>query len=170
MHQIESLVDLLKLEDVGDHRIDLNLSVHVPINDLRDVGAAARTAERGTFPHAAGDELERPGGNLLAGLRDSDDHRDAPATMASLESLAHHVGVSGTVERIVSPAIGQCDEMLYDVASDLRWIDEVRHSEAPTPLRLRIVDIHPDDLVGADHLGALDDIQSDATESEYDNV
>src|SRR5215211_338257 len=61
VHQIETLVDFLELEDMGDHRIDLNLSVHVPVYDLRHVGAAARAAERSAFPHPAGHELERPG-------------------------------------------------------------------------------------------------------------
>jgi hypothetical protein len=54
MHQIESLVDLLELEDMGDHRIDLDLSVHVPVDDFGNIGAAARTAERRALPDAAG--------------------------------------------------------------------------------------------------------------------
>src|SRR5690349_17159591 len=59
VHQVESLVDVLKLEDVSDHRIDLNLSVHVPVDDFRHVGAATRPAERRTLPDPAGNELER---------------------------------------------------------------------------------------------------------------
>src|SRR5215468_8949345 len=85
VHQIEALVDLLELEDMGDHRADLNLSPHVPVDDLRHVGAAARASEGGAFPHAAGDELERPGGDFLAGFGDADDHRDAPAAMAAFQ-------------------------------------------------------------------------------------
>ncbi|GCC45508.1 hypothetical protein chiPu_0029605, partial [Chiloscyllium punctatum] len=46
---------------MGDHRIDLDLSVHVPVDDLRHVGATARAAERGALPDPPGDELERPG-------------------------------------------------------------------------------------------------------------
>ena len=53
---------------VGDHRVDLDLAVHVPVDDLRHVGAARGAAERGALPDAAGDQLERPGGDLLAGL------------------------------------------------------------------------------------------------------
>src|SRR5260370_20359561 len=41
VHQIEPLVDLLQFEYAGDHRIDLDLSVHVPIPDFRHHGAAA---------------------------------------------------------------------------------------------------------------------------------
>src|SRR5260370_34170784 len=92
VHQIEALVDLLQFEDVRNHRVDLDLSVHVPIDDFRHVGAAARAAERGAFPDTAGHELERPGGDLLARLGDADDHGDAPAAMASLERLAHYGG------------------------------------------------------------------------------
>src|SRR3981081_3489814 len=60
VHQIESLVDVLQLEDMRDHRVDLDLSVHVPVDDLRHIGAATCAAERGAFPHPAGHELEWP--------------------------------------------------------------------------------------------------------------
>jgi hypothetical protein len=54
MHQIEALVDLLELEDVGDHWVDLDLSVHVPVDDFRHIGAAACAAKRGSLQDAAG--------------------------------------------------------------------------------------------------------------------
>src|SRR6266700_422033 len=101
VHQIETLVDLLELEDMGDHWIDLDLSVHVPVDDLRHVGAAARAAERGTFPDTAGDELERPGRNFLAGFGNADHDGNAPTAVAGLERLAHHGGVAGAVEGVV---------------------------------------------------------------------
>src|SRR2546429_3423478 len=101
VHQIESLVDLLQLEDVSDHRIDLDLAVHVPVDDFRHVGTAARAAERCALPDPAGNELERPGGNLLSGFRHSDDHRHAPAAVARLQRLAHHGGITGAVEGVV---------------------------------------------------------------------
>src|SRR3981081_4351561 len=101
VHQIEALVDFLELEDMGDHRIDLNLSVHVPVNDLRHVGAAPRPAEGGSFPDAAGHKLERPGCDFLAGFRDADDDGDAPAAMTAFQRLSHHGGIAGAVERVV---------------------------------------------------------------------
>src|ERR1700736_5692360 len=67
VHQVESLVDLLQLEDVGYHRINLDLSVHVPVDDLRHVGTAARAAERRALPDPAGDQLERARRDLGAG-------------------------------------------------------------------------------------------------------
>src|SRR5690606_7357510 len=60
VHEIESPVDLVEAQPVGDHRVDLDLAVHVPVDDPGHVGAAARAAEGGAFPGAAGDELERP--------------------------------------------------------------------------------------------------------------
>ncbi|MBA7651457.1 hypothetical protein ES703_59276 [subsurface metagenome] len=44
-----------------DHRVDLDFSLHVPVDDFGHVGAAARAAEGGAFPDPPGDELERPG-------------------------------------------------------------------------------------------------------------
>src|SRR5882724_12222716 len=170
VHQVESLVDLLQFEDVCDHRIDLNLSVHVPIDDFRHIGATARAAERGTFPDAAGHELEWPGGDLLAGFRDADDHGDAPAAVARLERLAHHGGVASAVEGVIGAAIGERHQMLHDVAADLFRIDEMGHAEAAAPFLLAVIDVDADDLVGAHHLGALDDVKPDAAQSEHHHV
>ena len=53
MHQVERLVDVGERHHVGDHRIDLDLAVHVPVDDLRHVGAAPGAAERGALPDRA---------------------------------------------------------------------------------------------------------------------
>ena len=44
------------------------------------------------------------------------------------------------------------------------------HAELAAPFLLGIVDVDADDLVGADHLGALDDVESDAAEPEHDDI
>src|SRR6266545_7284043 len=65
MHQIERLVDVGERHGVGDHRVDLDLPIHVPVDDLGHVGAPARAAEGGALPHPPGHELERPRRDLL---------------------------------------------------------------------------------------------------------
>src|ERR1700744_4111845 len=106
MHQVEALVDVLELEGVGDHRIDLNFPVHVPVDDFRYVGAAAGAAECRAFPDPACDELEWPRSNFLAGFGNTDYPRDAPATMAGLQRLAHDGRIAGAVEGEVGAAVG----------------------------------------------------------------
>src|SRR5262249_10717179 len=147
-----------------------NLSVHVPVDDFRNVGAAAGAAERGAFPDAAGHELEGPGGNFLAGLRDADDDGDAPAAMAAFQRLAHYGGVAGAVEGVVGAAVGQRDQVLDDVPGYLLRIDEMGHAELAAPFFLAVVEVDADDLVGAHHLGALNDVEPDAAEAEHDDV
>src|SRR5579864_9832305 len=112
MHQVEALVDLLELQGVSDHRVDLNLSVHVPIDDLRYVGTTSCTAECRAFPDATGDELERPGGDFLAGFGHADHHGYAPAAVAGFKRLAHHGGIAGAVEGEIGAAVGERDEVL----------------------------------------------------------
>src|SRR3954447_16090073 len=104
VHQVEALVDVGERHRVGDHWIDLDLAVHVPVDDLRDVGAASRAAERRALPHAAGDELEGARGDLRAGRRNPDDDRLAPAAMARFQGLAHHRHIAGAVEGVVRTA------------------------------------------------------------------
>src|SRR6202140_3855588 len=170
VHQVESLVDLLQLEDVGDHRIDLDLSVHVPVDDFWHVRAAARAAERRALPDPAGHELERSCGNFLAGFRHPDHHRHAPTAMTGFQRLAHHGGIAGAVEGEIGPTVGQCDQMLDDIAIDLGRVDEMRHAEAAAPFRLGIIEVDPDDFVGAYHPGALNDVEPDSAKSEHDHV
>ena len=69
VHQVEGRVDLVERHGVGDQVVDVDLALHVPVDDLRHVGAAARAAEGGALPDPAGDELERAGRDLLAGCR-----------------------------------------------------------------------------------------------------
>src|SRR6185369_17660714 len=79
LHQLEATVDVVELQPMRDEVVDGDLAVHVPVDDLRHVAAAARAAERRAFPLPAGDELERPRRDLGSGRRDADDDRLAPA-------------------------------------------------------------------------------------------
>src|SRR5947209_7650717 len=170
MHQVKSLVDLLQFQNVGDHWVDLDLPVHVPVDDFRHVGAAAGAAERGALPDPPGHQLERPGRDFLARFRDTDDNRDTPATMTRLERLPHHGGVAGAVEGEIGAPVGQRHQMLDDVALDLLRIDEMGHAKAASPFFLAIVDIDADDLVRADHFGALDHVEAHTAEPQHYHV
>src|SRR5213078_3883806 len=141
---------------VGDQLVDLDLLVHVPVDELGHVGAAARPAERGALPDPAGDELERPRRDLLARARDADDHADAPAAVAALERLAHQGDVADALEAVIGAAAGE--------------LDEVGHPEAAADRLARGVDVDADDLVGADQARALDHVEPDAAEAEHDDV
>jgi hypothetical protein len=98
VHEIEGLVDALERQLVRDQRVDLDPLVHVPVDDLRHVGATAGAAEGRALPHPTGDELERPGRDLLARARHADDHAHAPAAVAALERLAHQLDVADALE------------------------------------------------------------------------
>ena len=75
MHQVETLVDFVEGQRVGNHRIDLDLPVHIPIDDLGNIGAALRPAKGGAPPVAPGHQLERAGLDGLARFGDTDDDR-----------------------------------------------------------------------------------------------
>src|SRR3546814_10389826 len=95
---------------MGDHRVDLDLAVHVPVDDLGYVGAALRPAESRAAPVAPGDKLERAGADLLARLGHADDDDGAPTAMAGFQSGAHHFGVAGAVEGEIRAAVGQFED------------------------------------------------------------
>src|SRR5438128_1168947 len=99
-HQLEAVVDALERHGVCDHIVDIDLLIHVPIDDLRNVRAAARPAERRPLPDSAGDELKRPRRNLLPRAGYADDGRNAPALVTALERLAHQRRVADALETV----------------------------------------------------------------------
>src|SRR5262249_12137525 len=128
VHQLEPLADVRQRHGVRDHRIDLDLALHVPVDDFRHVGAAARAAEGGALPGAAGDQLEGAGCDLRASRRDADDDGLAPPAMAGFERLAHHRDVAGAVEGVV----GAADL----VSAALCHVDECATKSLPTSFGL----------------------------------
>src|SRR6185312_5538248 len=110
VHEIECFVDLLERHHVRDEIVDVDLLVHVPVDDLRDIRAAPRTAERGALPYPAGHELERPGLDLLSRPGDPDDHRHTPAAVAAFERLAHEIDAADTFEAVVGSTVRERDQ------------------------------------------------------------
>src|SRR5947209_6120597 len=101
MHQLKRTVDLGKRQSVGNHRVDLDLALHVPVHDFWDIGASTGAAEGCASPDPAGDQLERSGRNLLSGTRDPDDDAFAPSAVTALERLAHDRDIAGAIERVI---------------------------------------------------------------------
>src|SRR6056297_2470162 len=170
MHHVETLVDLVELERMGDHRVDLDLAVHVPVDDLWHIRAPARATEGGAFPDAAGNQLEGAGGDLGTGRGHADDDRFAPALMRGFERCAHHADIAGGIEGVIAAAAGQRHEMRDQIALDFGRIDEIGHAEAGGHLDLAGVEIDADDLIGPRKAQALDHVEADAAKPEDDGA
>src|SRR5690606_17686583 len=116
-HQVEGVVDVGEGEHVGDEIVDVDLAVHVPVDDLGHVAAALGAPKGRALPHPTGDELERARADLLARASDADDHRGAPALVTALERLTHDVDVADALEREVGAAAGELDEVGHELTS-----------------------------------------------------
>ena len=84
MHQIESGINFIKWHGVGDHLINMDLSFHVPVDDLGHIGASASAPEGSASPGAPGNQLKGPSRNFLPRTRNADDAALPPAFMAAL--------------------------------------------------------------------------------------
>jgi hypothetical protein len=62
---MKRVINLRERHSVGDHLIDINYPLHVPVDNLGDVRSASRTTERGAAPRPSGHELEGTRGNFL---------------------------------------------------------------------------------------------------------
>src|SRR5271169_6118619 len=170
MHQVEAGVDVVEGQLVGDQIVDVDLAVHVPIDDSWHVGASFGAAKGGSFPHPASDQLEGPGGNLLAGAGDADDDADAPTPVSAFERLPHGLDVADAFEAEIGPALGQVHQIGDEVARDLLRVDEMGHPEFFGESSAFGIEVDPDDHIGADHAAALDDVQSDPAEAKDHDV
>src|SRR3546814_20602794 len=98
MHQVECPIDIIKRHGVGNQVVNIDLAVHIPVDDLGHVSPAPRAAKGAPLPYAAGDEMERPGGNFLASFGNTADDAFTPDAMASFPPLAHYVRLAGATE------------------------------------------------------------------------
>src|SRR3954447_11396706 len=83
-NQIEAVVYFLERQHMRDQIIDVDLSVHVPIDNPRHIGPAACAAKRSAHPGPPSHQLEWPRGNLLPRAGDANDDGLAPAAMRAL--------------------------------------------------------------------------------------
>src|SRR5215831_9626248 len=111
VHQIEPGIDPIERQHVRDQIVDVDLAVHVPVDDLWYIGAAPCTAESGSLPDPASNQLERPGVNLLPRACDADDHRHAPTPMAGFERLAHQFDIANAFKGVVGSTVRQVHEV-----------------------------------------------------------
>src|SRR3954465_13747667 len=168
VHEIEALVYAIERQHVGDQVVDVDLALHVPVDDLRHIGAPPRAAERRALPRPPGDELERPRADLLPRARHADDHRHAPAAMAALERLAHHLHVADALEAVVRPAARDVHQFFNHI--DSLGIDEMRHPELLGQGFSFRIQIDSDNHVRARHARALHPVEPAAPRADHPHV
>src|SRR5919198_5612178 len=143
---------------MGNQIVDVDFALHIPVDDLRDIGAAPRAAEGGALPDAPGDQLKRPRRNLLPCAGNADDNADTPAAVTAFERLPHDIDIANALEAVIGAALRQIDEIWHEVAFDLLRVDKMGHPEFFSQCPLARVEIDPHDHVGAGHAAPLDHV------------
>ena len=151
---------------MGDHLVDIDFSLHVPVDNLRDVRSASCTAERGTSPRPSGHQLERSRRNFLPCAGHPNDAALTPSLMTALESLAHDIHVADALKTVINTATSHLNQVIDHVLYFAR-INEIRHTELPRKLRLGRIQIDTNDTSCTHHASALYYVETDATEAEY---
>jgi len=146
--------------------VNHELAVEVLLDDSGKLGPALDAAKGRALPHAAGDQLEGPGGDLGAGGGDTDDDAGAPAPVAGLEGGPHEVDVANTLEGVVKAALGEVDEDLLDGLLVLLRVDKVGGAELHGDVLLVVVDVDGDDAAGPALLGALNHGETDTSHAK----
>ncbi len=113
---------------MSDQVIDINLLVHIPIDDPRHIGTSSCTAKRRTSPRSTCDQLKRSGRNFLTGAGYSNDTTLAPALVGTFQCLTHGMDIADTLKTVVHSAAGHFDQGGRDILVLLR-INEVSHAK-----------------------------------------
>lgn len=89
---------------MGNHRVDLDLAVHVPVNNFRHFGASLGTAKGRAAPDSAGNQLERAGRNFSPRRCHDNNDRFSSALVRRLKRRAHHIHITRRIKGIVRPS------------------------------------------------------------------
>src|SRR3546814_4492952 len=142
----------------SDLVVNIDLAVHIPVDDLGHVSPAPRAAKGAPLPYAAGDELERPGGNFLASFGNTDDDAFTPAAMAAFQRLAHDVRIAGAIETVIRASISRINHRRdHLVEANVLRIDELRHAKLFGHGALGGIDVDANNPVCASQPGTLND-------------
>src|SRR6056297_1299965 len=151
-----------------DQVVYVDATLHIPVDDFRDVGASTRPTECRAAPAASSDQLERPRGDFLTRTGDTDNTALTPALVGTLQSLTHDLHIADTFEAVVDSAAGHGNKVLHHVVH-IAWVDEVCHAELTTQGFLRRIHVDADNTGGTHHACTLHHIQANATQPENGN-
>ena len=87
--------------------------------------------------------------------------------MGAFQRLAHQRGVAHALEGVIRATPGEVDEVGNQIPLHLLRVDEVGHAELLGHRLAPGIDVHADDLLGANHPQPLDHVQPNAAEAEH---
>src|SRR5471032_184915 len=166
MHQVERLVDIFQAHGVGDEGIERNFAGFGHFHVAWQFGTAQHATKRQAAPDATGNQLERTGGDFLAGTGHADDHRLAPTFMAALKGCTHQLHVADALEGKVDAAIGHVDDDFLDRAVEVFRVYAVGGAQLFGDFELGRVDVDGDDSRSLGFHRADHRRQTNATQAE----
>ena len=83
MHQIKPLIDLIECQFMGDHRINFDLTIHIPIDKFWHIAAPFRAAKGRAFPDAPCHKLKGSRADLGPCGGNTDDDGNTPPAVAA---------------------------------------------------------------------------------------
>ena len=104
----------------------------------------------------------------MPGTRHTNDAALPPTFVAALECLAHHIDVANTLKAVVDTAARHLDEVIDDVV-DLGGVHKVGHAKLSRHFFFVVIEIDANNAPGADQLGTLNHVQSNAAQAKYRN-
>ena len=157
-HEIKALVDPVKRQDMRNEIINIDLSIHVPVDDFWNVGATAGAAECSASPVAPCHELEWTGRDFLARTSYTDNYGSAPAAMTALQSFSHDIDIADTLKGIISSTIGEINQIRNKVFANFLRVDKVRRTELFRYFLSAVITVNTNDHICARHPCSLDNI------------
>lgn len=152
--------------------IDHKVTPQVPLDQAGQLRATLDATKRRALPLAARHELEGARRDLLTGLGNANDRRNAPALVARLQRRAHDLDVARAVERVVQAAVGHLNQVGHDgvTALDGRHlgrVEKVGSAKLLRPRGLARVGVDSNDALRTTLLGTVDHRETNAANAPY---
>ena len=100
---------------MGNQVINIDLALHIPVNNLRYIGATTGATKGSTAPRAACYQLERSGSNLFPSPCYAHNATFTPAFVASFKRLTHHIYIANTFKAVIHATASHINNMVHHI-------------------------------------------------------
>mmetsp|Transcript_23089 Transcript_23089/g.34489 ORF Transcript_23089/g.34489 Transcript_23089/m.34489 type:complete len:285 (+) Transcript_23089:397-1251(+) len=169
VHELEGRIDVVEVHIVSHVRINHHLTVHVSIDQSRNLGSTLVSTKRSAFPDAASHQLEGSSGDFLASRSHTNDDTLAPTDVGRLQCGSHDPHISGAIEGVVDAATSHLHQDLLNRLVVVLGVHKLVRTKVAGKSELVGVQVDGNDALGLCHLGTFNDRQADGAKAEDGN-
>mmetsp|Transcript_17815 Transcript_17815/g.38887 ORF Transcript_17815/g.38887 Transcript_17815/m.38887 type:complete len:122 (+) Transcript_17815:347-712(+) len=101
------------IKSVRDKMINVESPNKHSLDELWDVSATFEATKCRPFPDSTSHKLKWPSANFMTGCSNTDDARNPPTAVGTLQCASHHIHISSTIKTIVNTPISHSSSNVF---------------------------------------------------------